>query len=326
MTRGDPSGLSLHLEKVLPAPRAHVFAAFVDKSALAAWWGPNDFTVPKVEICAREGERYRLTMQPPEGAAFHIAGEFREVDPPQRLVYTFEYEEPDPDDQETLVTLSFVAVAAGTMLVLDQGPFATKARRALHATGWAETLDGLERFLALGVHKLRIGGTAMTVKSDAWRGKRIKKTGTTVRYETRTTIDRPIDEVFARLANLDGYRTWMHRTGLFRRTGQTSDGPRGQGTAYFDATRMGTFRGQITDYQPPSQIGFRETLRWFGSDLMEARPEYLLEADRDRTIVHHIAEGELFGLMRLLKPVAALLARSERTRTLTSLKRSLESG
>ena len=99
-----------------------------------------------------------------------------------------------------------------------------------------------------------------------------------------------------------------------------------QERAYFDATRMGTFRGQITDYQPPSRIGFRETLRWFGSDLMEARPEYLLEADGDKTIVHHIAEGELFGVMRLMKPVAALLARSERTRTVESLRRSLELG
>ena len=151
MTRDDPTGLSLHLEKVLRAPRARVFAAFVEEGALAAWWGPNDFTVPNVEICAREGERYRFTMQPPEGAAFHITGEFREVEPPQRLVYTFEYEEPDPDDQETLVTLSFADVAEGTMLVLDQGPFATKARRSLHETGWAETLDGLARFLALGV-------------------------------------------------------------------------------------------------------------------------------------------------------------------------------
>jgi len=166
----------------------------------------------------------------------------------------------------------------------------------------------------------------VTLESDAWSGERRKKRGTTtVRYETRTTIDRPIGDAFARLADLDGYRSWMHRTGLFRRSGQP-DGPRGLGTAYFDATRMGTFRGQITDYQPPSQIGFRETLRMFGSDLMEARPEYLLEADRDRTIVHHIAEGELFGLMRLMKPVAALLARSERRRTVKSLRRSLESG
>lgn len=147
---------------------------------------------------------------------------------------------------------------------------------------------------------------------------------TTVRYESRTTINRPIDEVFGRLADLDRYGTWMHRTGLFRRCGQTSDGPLGKGTAYFDATRMGTFRGEVTDFQPPSRIAFRETLRWFGSDLSEARPEYFLEADQERTIVHHVATGELFRWMRLMKPFASLLASSERGRTLKSLQRSLE--
>jgi uncharacterized protein YndB with AHSA1/START domain len=160
-----------------------------------------------------------------------------------------------------------------------------------------------------------------------WRSERVKKTRTsTVRYEARTTIDRPIGDVFARLADLGDYRSWMHRTGLFRRSGQTSDGPVGAGTAYFDATRMGTFRGRITDYEPPSRLGFRETLRLFGSEVMEARPAYFLEADCDSTIVHHVAEGELFGLMRVMKPMAALLARSERTRTVESLRRSLESG
>jgi uncharacterized protein YndB with AHSA1/START domain len=147
----------------------------------------------------------------------------------------------------------------------------------------------------------------------------------TVRYEARMTIDRPIGDVFARLADLDGYGTWMHRTGMFRRTGKTSPGPVGQATAYVDTTRMGTFRGQITDYQEPSRIAFRETLRWFGADLMEARPAYRLEADGESTIVHHVAEGELFGPMRLMKPVAKLLARSERSRTLRSLRRSLAS-
>ena len=152
-----------------------------------------------------------------------------------------------------------------------------------------------------------------------------KRASTTVRYEMRTTIDRPISDVFARLADLDGYRTWMRRTGLFRRSGQTSDGPVALGTAYFDATRMGTFHGEVTEYEPPARIAFCETLRWFGFDLMEARPAYILEADGDKTIVHHVAEGELFGMMRLMKPVAALLARSERARTVESLRRSLES-
>ena len=63
-------------------------------------------------------------------------------------MYTFEWEEPDPDDQETVVTLSFLDDREGTKLVLDQGPFATEARHALHEAGWTEALERLERFLA----------------------------------------------------------------------------------------------------------------------------------------------------------------------------------
>lgn len=53
--------------------------------------------------------------------------------------------------------------------------------------------------------------------------------------------------------------------------------------------------------------------------------EYFLdEADQGKTIVHHVAEGELFGWMRVMKPMAALMATSERARTVGSLKRSLD--
>jgi hypothetical protein len=88
---------------------------------------------------------------------------------------------------------------------------------------------------------------------------------------------------------------------------------------------MGTYHGEVTDFDPPTRIAFRETLRWFGAPPMEARLEYLLDADHEETQVHHIATGTLFGWMRLMKPAAALLAKAERTRTLRSLRRSLES-
>lgn len=52
-----------------------------------------------------------------------------------------------------------------------------------------------------------------------------KRASTTIRYQTRARIDRPVSEVFARLADLDGYRTWMPRTGLFRRSAQTLPRP-----------------------------------------------------------------------------------------------------
>ena len=145
---GDSRGLMLHLEKVLQAPRERVFAACVEPDELAEWWGPAGFTAPSVDLDVHVGGRYRITMQPPEGEAFHLRGEYSEVDPPRRLVCTFEWEEPDPDDQETVVTLSFLDDPEGTRLVLDQGPFATDARYALHEAGWTETLERLAQFLA----------------------------------------------------------------------------------------------------------------------------------------------------------------------------------
>ena len=144
---GDSGGLTLQLEKVLQAPTERVFAACVEPEKLAEWWGPAGFTTPSLDLDVRNGGRYRITMQPPDGEAFHLRGEFQEVDPPRRLVYTFEWEEPDPDDRETVVTLSFHDHRGGTKLVLDQRSFATEARRALHEAGWTETLERLERAL-----------------------------------------------------------------------------------------------------------------------------------------------------------------------------------
>ena len=87
-------------------------------------------------------------MQPPDGDPFHLTGEFREVEPPARLAFTFSYEDPDPDDVETLVTLSFRDLGESTEVALAQGPFKTEARRALHRDGWGDSFDRLERQLS----------------------------------------------------------------------------------------------------------------------------------------------------------------------------------
>jgi uncharacterized protein YndB with AHSA1/START domain len=141
-------GLTLELGRVLPAARAVVFEAFRDPSGLAAWWGPQGFTVASLQYQPRIGERYRIEMQPPEGEPFHLTGEFREVDPPSRLAFTFVWEDPDPDDVETLASLAFRDLGGSTEVALVQGPFKTEARRSLHRDGWGDSFDKLERHLA----------------------------------------------------------------------------------------------------------------------------------------------------------------------------------
>jgi uncharacterized protein YndB with AHSA1/START domain len=87
-------------------------------------------------------------MQPPEGDAFYLTGEFREVDPPRRLSFTFAYDEPDPDDVETLVELSFRDLGEATEIRFTQRPFKTEARRELHRNGWTDSFDRLENVIA----------------------------------------------------------------------------------------------------------------------------------------------------------------------------------
>ena len=140
--------LTLEMKRLLPAAPSVVFAAFSDPDKLAKWWGPEDLTVPSLEFDPRVGASYRLEMQPPGGDPFYLTGEFREVDPPVRLAFTFVYENPDPDDVDTLVELSFRDLGESTEVVFTQGPFETAARRALHRDGWTDSFDKLEQFIS----------------------------------------------------------------------------------------------------------------------------------------------------------------------------------
>jgi uncharacterized protein YndB with AHSA1/START domain len=138
---------TLEIKRVLPASRTDVFRAFSAADQLAKWWGPEGFTVPSLEFNPRVGDRYRIEMQPPEGDPFYLTGEFREVDPPAHLGFTFVYEDPDPDDVENLVELSFRDLGESTEVVFAQGPFKTEPRLELHRSGWTDTFDRLERYI-----------------------------------------------------------------------------------------------------------------------------------------------------------------------------------
>jgi uncharacterized protein YndB with AHSA1/START domain len=142
------SGLTLELTRTLPAPRSAVWSAMTKAEQFARWWGPKGFTAPTVDFEPRVEGRYRIAMQPPDGELFHLHGEFREVDPPSRLAYTFVWDPPNPDDRETVVTLSLRDRGEQTEVSLNQGEFATEERWALHEGGWSDSFEKLERLLS----------------------------------------------------------------------------------------------------------------------------------------------------------------------------------
>jgi uncharacterized protein YndB with AHSA1/START domain len=146
VTRSD--ALTLEMNRALPAASPLVFEVFTDPNELAKWWGPQGFSTPSLQFDPRVGDSYRIEMQPPEGDAFFLTGEFRVVHPPTRLGYTFRWEDPDPDDVETVVDLGFRNFGESTEVVLTQGPFKTEARRALHRDGWTDSFNKVEALLS----------------------------------------------------------------------------------------------------------------------------------------------------------------------------------
>jgi uncharacterized protein YndB with AHSA1/START domain len=140
-------GVGFRLARSLSASRAAVYRALTDPEELGKWWGPEGFTAPSLDFDPQVGGRYRIAMQPPDGELFFLFGEFREVDPPARLTYTFRWDPPHADDRETIATVSLEERGDETGILVTQGPFATEARRALHKAGWTQSLERLEQLL-----------------------------------------------------------------------------------------------------------------------------------------------------------------------------------
>ena len=92
----------------------------------------------------RVGGSFRFTRQPPDGEAFHPSGQFVEIQPPSRLRFTFRWDEPAPDDRETVVDLSLDFLVGRTTVTLTQSEFATKERLELHRSGWADSFEKLD--------------------------------------------------------------------------------------------------------------------------------------------------------------------------------------
>ena len=143
----ETGGLILNLECTLDAPPEEIFRMLTVSTEVVKWWGPRGFTTPAAELNLTEGGLYRFRMTPPDGEPFHLSGEFLEINPPWRLVYTFRWEEPTPDDRETVVDLSLGSTGEAALLVLAHGPFLTEERLAVHRTGWTESFEKLQAVL-----------------------------------------------------------------------------------------------------------------------------------------------------------------------------------
>lgn len=114
------------LSRIIEGPRPLVFEAYTDVRHLAHWWGPNGFTTTTHSFEFRPGGVWDFIMHGPDGTDYPNRIEWREIVPPERLVYLHGESEDDPEAFVSTVTL---VEHGGATEVTMRAVFQTKAQR-----------------------------------------------------------------------------------------------------------------------------------------------------------------------------------------------------
>jgi uncharacterized protein YndB with AHSA1/START domain len=154
------------ISRTFDAPRDLVWKVHSEAAHLAQWWGPAGFTWIKSSLDFRPGGRFHYAMKAPTGAVMWGKFDYREIEPPERIVFTNSFSDEHgntvrapfaPDfPLEVLNVLTFEDKAGKTVLTLSGEPInATEAElkryAAMHPSmnqGFSGTFDQLDRYLA----------------------------------------------------------------------------------------------------------------------------------------------------------------------------------
>ena len=139
----QPATREIQITRIIDAPRDEVFRAWTEPERIKQWWGLIGSSVPTADVDLRAGGAYRVVMEPIEGPALVVAGTYREVSPPSRLVYTWRWENGIPDSLETLVTVEFGERGTQTEIRITHGGFPAADEQPQYEAGWLEALARL---------------------------------------------------------------------------------------------------------------------------------------------------------------------------------------
>jgi uncharacterized protein YndB with AHSA1/START domain len=145
-----PDPTALRLERTFSAPAQAVFDAWTSPEMLRRWWpAGSDWETPVAEVDARVGGSLRLVMRSPAGEEFGGGGEYVEVTPPSRLVFTWTWDGHEGHEGTQLVEIEFRQRDDGaTSVVLTNRGLRDEASRQSHRQGWEASFDNLDRVLA----------------------------------------------------------------------------------------------------------------------------------------------------------------------------------
>jgi uncharacterized protein YndB with AHSA1/START domain len=137
---------TFRLERSFAASPEDVFDAWTNPQVLERWWTVQSGDgSPRCEVDLRVGGRYVLRMRDDSGELHVVGGEYREVDRPRRLVYTWRWEGAGGlhPGHVSVVTVEFRADGDVTNVVLEHSGLASEESRTRHGAGWQAVLERL---------------------------------------------------------------------------------------------------------------------------------------------------------------------------------------
>ena len=142
-----PDAIALVIERDFAAPATLVFSQWLDAAHMADWFAPDTYVSTACTVDARPGGRWRIEYRSDSGHVFVEHGEYREIDPPRRLVMTLTQQDDGRPGPETVITVTFTEAGGRTHMRFVQTGFDTAARRDSNGEGWQECFAKLARRL-----------------------------------------------------------------------------------------------------------------------------------------------------------------------------------
>jgi uncharacterized protein YndB with AHSA1/START domain len=138
----------LSIARTFDAPRELVFELWSNPAHLQRWMGPEGFECPVAEVDFRVGGRYRGLIRSKEHGDNWFGGVYREIEPHERLVFTFTWNNTGPSaGRAMLVTITFEEAAGRTLMTFHQAPFADVGARDRHVEGWTSAFGKIAAYL-----------------------------------------------------------------------------------------------------------------------------------------------------------------------------------
>jgi uncharacterized protein YndB with AHSA1/START domain len=151
----------LKIVRVFDAPKDLVWKAWSDPETFMKWWGPLYFTSPVCKMDFREGGKYHWCMQDPGGNRYWTVGEYKEIKPMDKIVYTDSFADENGNEisaevyglpsnfpNGTIVTVIFESQGNKTKMTLIHEGLPEAEIDGNTSAGWNQSLDKLAEAIA----------------------------------------------------------------------------------------------------------------------------------------------------------------------------------